>query len=258
LYLFAVPEDGLVGLVFNMKPGSSGMANDPDHSNRILVKSFIGFTDRSDDLLLEVGHPADVIDDGEICNIIKETIHRDIAPQSVFRRSSKTVCPNDIPFFCLDFLKFRPTSKSGYFDDLSSFEENMNQSESTADNAAVSKEAIDLMGVGVGGYIEILRGFSEEKIPDASTDEISHKSMLMETIEDFQCFIINHSTRNRMFCSWNDELDHFLPFERAGTCPASPALWPWSFISENGVIITEFVQEARHFIRKFCHLVTLI
>jgi hypothetical protein len=29
------------------------------------------------------------------------------------------------------------------------------------------------MGVGIGGKIEIFRGLSEEKIPNASTDEIS-------------------------------------------------------------------------------------
>jgi hypothetical protein len=243
LYLFTAPEDSLVGLVFNGKPGSGGMADDPDHSGRILVKSFIGFTDRSDDLLLEVGHPADVVYDGEICNIIEETIDREVAPKSIFRRSPKTVRPNDISFSRLNFLKFRSTPKSGYFDDLPSFEENLNQSESAADNPAVSKEGVNLMGVGIGGYIEIFRGFPEKKIPDASTDEISQKSMLMETIEDFQSFFINHSSRNRVFRSWNDELGHFLPFE---------------LILENGVIITELVQEARSLIRKFCAWGTLI
>jgi hypothetical protein len=44
----------------------------------------------------------------------------------------------------------------------------------------------------------------------------------METIEDFQSFFINHSSRNRVFRPWNDELGHFLPFELAGTCPVPP------------------------------------
>jgi len=67
--------------------------------------------------------------------------------------------------------------------------------------------------------------------------------MLTETIEDFQSFFINHSSRNRVFRSWNDELGHFLPFG---------LMW------KNGVIITELVEEARDLIRKFCLLVTLI
>jgi hypothetical protein len=168
-----MPEDGLVGLVFNGKPGSGGMTDDPNHSNRILLKSLIGVTDRSDDPLLQVGHPADVVQDGEICDIIEKTIHRDIPPQGILRRRSKTVCPNDIAFFCLNLLKIRPTPKSGYFDDLPSLKENMNQSEPAADDPTVSKEGINLVGVSIGGHIEIFRDLSEEKVPNASADEIS-------------------------------------------------------------------------------------
>jgi hypothetical protein len=173
LYVTPVPEDSLVSLVFNGKPGSGGMADDTDHSNRILLESLIGITDRSDDLSLEVGHPVHIIYDGKIRDIVKKTIHRDIPSQSVLCRRPKSVCPNDIPFFCLDFLKFGSTSKSGNFDDLSSLEENMNQSESAADDPAVLKESVDFMGMGIGGYIEIFRSFSEKKIPDGSADEIS-------------------------------------------------------------------------------------
>jgi len=173
LYFSAVPEDSLVGLVFNGKPGSGGMADDPDHSHRVLLESFIGVTDHSDDPLFEVGHPADIVYDGEICDIIEKAVHRDIPPQGILRRRSKAIGPNNLPFFCLDFPKFRSTPESGHFDDLSSLEENMNQSESAADDPAVFEEGVDLMGVGIGGHIEIFRGFSEEKIPDTSTDEIS-------------------------------------------------------------------------------------
>jgi hypothetical protein len=168
-----MPEDGLVGLVFDGKSGARSMADDPDHSDRILLKSFIRVTDRSDNLSIEVRHPADIVYNGEICNIIKKTIHGDVPTQGILRRCSKAVCPNDIAFFCLDFLKFRSTPKSGHFDDLPSFEENMNQSKSATDDPAVLKESINLMGMGIGSHIEILRGFSEEKIPNASADEIS-------------------------------------------------------------------------------------
>jgi hypothetical protein len=168
-----MPEDGLVGLVFNGKSGSGGMADDPNHSHRILLESFVGVADRSDDLSLQVGHPTDVVYDGEIGDIIEKTVHCDIPPKSILRRRSKTVRPNDIPFFCLDFLEFRSTPKSRHFDGLSSLKENVNQPESAADDPAVSKEGINLMGVGISGHIEIFRGFSKKKIPDASAYEIS-------------------------------------------------------------------------------------
>jgi hypothetical protein len=49
----------------------------------------------------------------------------------------------------------------------------MNESESAADDPAVFKKGTNLIGVGIGGQIEIFRGLSEEKIPNASADEIS-------------------------------------------------------------------------------------
>jgi hypothetical protein len=101
-----MPEDRLVGLAFNGKPGSGGMANHPNHSDRILLKSFIRATNGSDDVSLEISRPADVIYDREVRDIVKKTIDRDVSPQGILCRSSKTVCPNDIPFFCLDLLKF--------------------------------------------------------------------------------------------------------------------------------------------------------
>jgi hypothetical protein len=100
-----MPEDRLVGLVFNGKSGSGGMADHPNHSDRILLKSFIRVTDRSDDLPLQVGHPADAVYDREIRNVVKKTIDRDIPSQGVLRRRSKAVRPKDLPFFCVSFLK---------------------------------------------------------------------------------------------------------------------------------------------------------
>jgi hypothetical protein len=106
LYLFPVPEDRLVGLAFDGKPGSGGVADHPYHPGRILLKSFVRVTDGSDDVSLEVSHPTDVVYDGEVRNIIEKTIDRNVSPQGILRRRSKTVCPKDGPLRCLDLLKF--------------------------------------------------------------------------------------------------------------------------------------------------------
>jgi hypothetical protein len=119
----------------------------------------------------------------------------------------------------------------------------MSQSKSSADDPAVFKKGINLMGVSIGGDIEIFRGLPEEKIPNASPDEISQESMPVEAVENFQSFLIDHSSRNGMLRSWNDELVHFFSSGQ---------------IRGNGVIITELVQEARDLARKFCLSVTLI
>jgi hypothetical protein len=59
----------------------------------------------------------------------------------------------------------------GDLHDLSAFKKDMDQPETTANDPAVFKEVMNLLGMGVGGDIEIFWSFSEEKIPDASPDK---------------------------------------------------------------------------------------
>jgi len=131
------------------------MADDPDHPDRILLKPFIRITDGADDPSLEIGHPADIVNYGEICNIVEEAIDRDVPTLGILLLCSKTVCPDDIPFFRLYLLKFGTTSKRRDLDDLPTLEENLNQSKSSADDSAVFEEIIDLLGVGVSRDIKV-------------------------------------------------------------------------------------------------------
>jgi hypothetical protein len=171
-YLFPMLEYGLIGLVFNGESGSGGMADDPNHSDRILLKPFIRIADGSDDPSLKVSHSADIVYDGEICNIVEKAIDRDVSTKGIVCWCSKTLLSNELSFFCLDFFEFRSATKSGYLDDLSSFKKYMNQSEPSANDTTIFKKGIDLMGVSIGGDIEIFWDLSDEKIPKASSNEI--------------------------------------------------------------------------------------
>ena len=210
MYLLPMPENRLVSLAFNRETRSGGMANDPNHSDRILLESFIGVADGSNNMSLEVGHPANVVHDGEIRNVIEEAVDREVPSQGIFRRRSKTICPKDGSICCVNLLEFRSTPKRGYLDGLFSLEENMNESETSADDPAVLKKGINLMGVGIGGNIEIFRGLAEEKVTNTSPDQISQESVPVKAVEDFQSLLIDHSSRDGMFRSWNDELFHSL------------------------------------------------
>jgi hypothetical protein len=180
-----MPEDGLVGLVFNGESGSGGMADDSDYSNRVLLESFVGIADGSNDLMLEVSYSTDIVDNGKICNIIKKSINRDVAAQGVLFRRPKTLFPDEFPFFCLYFFEFRSAPESGYLDNLSPLKKDLNQSESTSNNPAVFKESIDLMGVRIGGHVKVFRDLSEEEISNTSTNEISEEPVSVKAVEDF-------------------------------------------------------------------------
>jgi hypothetical protein len=76
------------------------------------------------------------------------------------------------------------TSKSGDLDDLSPFKKDLNQPKSAANDAAVLEEEIDLVGVSVGGNVEIFGDLPEEEIPNASSHEVCQKPMSMKAVEN--------------------------------------------------------------------------
>jgi hypothetical protein len=209
--LFPMLEDSFVCFFFNRESDPAGVAEDPNHSNRVLEKSFVRITNCSDDAPFEVSHPAHIIDNREVSDIIKEAIDGEITAQAVLLGCSKTVRSNNIPILCLDFFKFRTTSKSGDLDDLSAFEKDVNKPESATDDAAVSKQGIDLVGMGIGGNIEILRESSDKKITDTSTNKIGQKPVTMESVENLQSLFIDPLSRNRMLGSGNDDGRHNVP-----------------------------------------------
>jgi hypothetical protein len=61
----------------------------------------------------------------------------------------------------------------------------MDQSKTAADDPAVSEKTLDLVGVRIGGNIEVSRDFSQEEITNTPTHQVSQESMSVETIEDF-------------------------------------------------------------------------
>jgi hypothetical protein len=166
-----MPYNGLIGGVFNGKSGSGSMADGPNHSDRVLLEFFIGIPDGSDDLPLKVSHPMDIVDDGEIRNIVKEAIDGDVPAKGIFLGCSKAICSDDLPIFDR-FFEFRMATKSGDFDDLSLSKKDLNQLESTADNTAVLEEEIDFVRASVGGDIEVFGDLPQKKIANASSYKV--------------------------------------------------------------------------------------
>jgi hypothetical protein len=61
----------------------------------------------------------------------------------------------------------------------------MDQSKSATDDPAISEETVDLVGMGIGGDIEVSRDLSQEEITNTPPHQISQESMSVEAIEDF-------------------------------------------------------------------------
>jgi len=184
-YFIPMSKDSLVGWVINAKPGSAGMTNHADHPGGILLKSFIRITDGPYHPSFKISHSAHIVDQGKIRNAVKKAVDRDVPSQGILCRSTKAICPNNISFLRLNLFEFRATSKGGDLDNLSAFEEDMDQSKSATDDPAISEETVDLVGMGIGGDIEVSRDLPQEEITNASPHQVGQESMSVEAIEDF-------------------------------------------------------------------------
>jgi hypothetical protein len=167
------------------------VSDHPDHSYRVLLKSFLCVTDRSNDPAVEILYPPHIVNDRKIRDVVKKPIDGNVAAKGILSGRSETVRPDKRPILLFDLFEFRSASKGRDFNDLSSFEEDLNQSKPSADNSAVSKEGIDLMGVGIGRDIEVFWGFSQQEIPNASSYEIGQESMVTKTVENLEGFFVD-------------------------------------------------------------------
>ena len=161
------------------------MAYDSNHSDRVLLKFFIGISDGLDDLMLEVSHPTDIVDNGKVCDIVKKAINGDISAQGIFLRCSKAIGSNDLSLLGYRLFEFGVATECRDLDNLSSFKEDLNQPKSAADDTTVLKEQTDLVRMSVGRDIEISWGLAQEEITDTSSNEVGQKAVSMEAIKNF-------------------------------------------------------------------------
>jgi hypothetical protein len=61
----------------------------------------------------------------------------------------------------------------------------MSQSKSATNDPAISEEAADLVGMRIGGDIEVSRDLPQEEVTNTPPHQVSQESMSVEAIEDF-------------------------------------------------------------------------
>lgn len=87
----------------------------------------------------------------------------------------------------------------------------MRETETPADDPAVSEELLDLIGVSRRADVEVLRPSTEEQVADATSDEIGNVVALTQPVEDFQRIRVDVTARQRMRFARNDPwLNHRL------------------------------------------------
>ena len=67
----------------------------PHHAHRVLLEAHVGVADRADQLRLEIGDPADVVDDREVGDVVEQRVDREVAPEGVLLRRAEGVVAGD-------------------------------------------------------------------------------------------------------------------------------------------------------------------
>ena len=70
-------------------------------------------------------------------------------------------------------------------------EKDLNQSETSADQAAVLKNFTELSGFGISADIKIFRSFAKEKVSDSSTNQVGEMACVTQTVEYLQRLPVN-------------------------------------------------------------------
>src|SRR5512135_1350741 len=134
---------------------------------------------------------------------VKNSIDRDIAPLSVFCRSSECVLGGRMSTLRV-VVKFGLAPEGRDLNILSAPEIDMGDAKAATDEARVAKELPDLLGMGVRGQIEILGGLAEEQIADASAHQVGNKSMVVKPVKNLQRFGVDIFSRDRVLRAGND------------------------------------------------------
>ena len=74
-----------------------------------------------------------------------------------------------------------------------------------ADEAAVLEQPPHVLGVCVGGHVEVLGLASEQQVAYAATDQIRRITGILQPVEDFKCVVADLGTRDGVFRSGYDD-----------------------------------------------------
>src|SRR5439155_4993303 len=223
--LVPVPLDRVDDRRIDREIQPRGERHRAQHPNRILEDADFRIADRSHDTRAQIVEPADVIDDRKSRDVVEERVNREVAAEGVFLGCAEgVVVMNQRPVVCgggraallygglmdrrryavrADFFAGRDLPPEGGDLDHLRPEFHVSEAETPADDPAVPKQLLDLIGVRGGADVEVFRPSSEQQVADAAADEISDVVELPEPVEDLERVGINVLARDRMLGARN-------------------------------------------------------
>ena len=158
---------------------------------------------------LEIFDAADVVDHGEVRDVVEEAVDGEVAPDGVLGGGAEGVVRSDQEVDVarrtrIDVLRLGTPAERGDLDDLPSVEEDVGEPEAPADDAAVPEEAADVLRAGVGPDVEVLRGPPRQEIADGAADEVRLEPGPVQAVENLQGVGVDVAARDGVLGAGDD------------------------------------------------------
>ncbi len=167
------------GFALDVEAEPRGESHGADEPEVVFLKPDHGIADRADHMILQVGFPADVVKLLAREGVEEQAVDGEVAAQCVFARAGLEA--HTLGAAAVVVVEI--AAESGNFD-RGVFRSNEYHAELRADQSRTGKQGDDLVGMGVGGDIVVLRVAAQQEVPHAAPDQQGLVPVLTEPPDD--------------------------------------------------------------------------
>lgn len=200
-----VTADGLEVGGADVEVELGGEANGTHHADGIFAETDVGVADGADAAGLEVTETTDVINDGEVVNVVEEAVDGEVTTEGIFLGCAEGVVFELVESVRLigDGVRRRCLAEGGGLDDLFA-KDNMGETEATADEIAIAELALDFVGACVSTDVKIFWGPAKEQITDGTANEVGFVAELGEAVKNLKGIRVDVAARDVVLGSGDD------------------------------------------------------
>ncbi len=201
-----------------------GEAHRSDHPDGILDEALVRVADGTDAAVLDVLVAADVVDDGEVVNVVEEGVEGEVAPPGVLLRRSEHVVAQDLAVLALDDAGqsrrqlcrsgvrlgrrvvgvIDGRAEGGHLHDLVA-EVNVGQPEPAPHQPAVAEDLLDPGGRGIVDHVHVLGPAPQQQVADPAAHDVGRVAVAAQVRQHLEHVRADIPSGDRMLCAGDDQ-----------------------------------------------------
>jgi transglutaminase-like putative cysteine protease len=198
------------------KPEPGGKFQGPEHAHRIFGETDQRVTNHPQAARLEVDQPADVIDDAEGADIVKQGVDGEVAAEGILARGAEDVLHHEMMIVRVlgEIVTGRLATECGNLHQLVSAKAHMGQAEAPADQVTVAEQPLDLLRRSIRTDVEVLGGALEQQVAHTAANQVGQMAGAMQPVQNAQGVGVDSAARQAMLGAGQDH--RLVRMERLG------------------------------------------